>query len=90
MYTQSFTLSFHSVNFTKHEQENTYDYVITKPLTTRDNHQVNKVATMNKTMMVPNPAYDEQYATLNLESKQINTDDIKMESNPAYAEAKFT
>ena len=89
--TQSFAVSFHSINeVTKHEPENTYDYVVIKPLTTGDN-QVDKPAAKEKMMMATNPNDDEQYyATMNFQSEQINTDNIKMDSNPAYAEANFT
>ena len=86
--TQSFTISFHSIdNATKDEQDDTYDSIILKQSTSGDNRQVDKVDTKNK-MMVTSPTYD--YATLNLQPKQINTDNIKMDSNPAYTAAKFT
>ena len=41
-------------------------------------------------MVTANPMYDEEYENLDPQFKQITTDDIKMDTNPAYAEAKFT
>ena len=74
------------VNVTKHEQQHTYDYIIAKPLTTGDNKRGSK----NNAMVTANPTYDEEYENTDSQFKQLTTDDIKMDTNPAYAEAKFT
>ena len=70
------------------------------------NHQVKKSTSSidDKTVMDTNPDYSEitnnntktdedngpEYATVDLQSRQIKTDDIKMDKNPAYAETKLT
>ena len=41
-------------------------------------------------MVTANPTYDEEYENTDSQFKQITTDDIEMDTNPAYAEAKFT
>ena len=41
-------------------------------------------------MVAANPTYDEEYENLDPQFKQLTTDDIEMDTNPAYAEAKFT
>ena len=79
-------VSFHRVNVTKHEQQHTYDYIIAKPLTTGDNKRASK----NNAMVAANPTYDEEYENTDSQFKQVTTDDIKMDTNPAYAEANFT
>ena len=96
-------VSFYRVNVTKHEQQHTYDYIVAKPLTTGDNKRASKNnamvaanSTYDEEYVNPDPQFkqittdDEEYENPDPQFKQITTDDIKMDRNPAYAEAKFT
>ena len=76
-----FIVYFYSRNVATHEQQHTYDFIEAQ-LTTGDNHPVNSEG--NTT--IANPTYDEAYEILD----QINTDDVEMDRNPAYAETTFT
>ena len=65
------------------------------------NQQANKLSysTDNNVVMDVNPAYgdfasncvktDEEYEVVDIQSRQIKTDDIEIIRNPAYAETKF-
>ena len=84
-------------------QQHVYDYVMTKPLTTRvHDRSVKKSTSSNDDIVMDvNPAYgertvyikahdDAEYEVVDYQSQQTKTDDVKMDINPAYAEIKFT
>ena len=88
---------------TNQEQQHVYDYVTTKPFTTkRDNCPVKKSSSDCDIVMDVNPAYSEEisftnrstknsdYEIVDTQSRQIKADDVKMDLNPAYVETKFT
>ena len=86
------------------QHEHVYDYVTTKPLTiggrdrsveksaSNDNDIVLDVNSegirfADKTIKAGN---DAEYEVVDTQSRQINTADIKLVKNPAYAETTFT
>ena len=85
------------------QQQHVYDYISTKPLATGVyNHQVKRLLYSNddNVVMDLNPAYgdfarnsvktdEEEYEVVDIQSRQIKTDDITIVRNPAYAETKF-
>ena len=86
------------------EQQHVYDYVATKPLTTRvyDRPVKKSSPADNDIEMDVNPAYGEGTLSANKTNKanddaqyevmdtQSRQMNIKMDTNPAYAETKFT
>ena len=85
------------------QQQHVYDYISTKPLATGVyNRQVKKSPSSNIAMDV-NPAYgdftnntiktdedmDQEYEVMDTQTRQVKTDDVKIVTNPAYAETKF-
>ena len=85
------------------QQQHVYDYISTKPLATGVyNRQVKKSPSSNIAMDV-NPAYGDftnntiksdedtglEYEVVDTQTKQVKTDDVKMVTNPAYAETHF-
>ena len=90
-------------SITNQEQQHVYDYVATKPFTTkRDNCPVKKLSSDHDIVMDVKLAYSEEisftnistknldYKIVDTQSRQIKADDIKMDINPAYVETKFT
>ena len=84
-------------------QQHINDHVTANPLT--HDHSVKEVSfSNNDIVMDENPAYgkgtvftdesikaneDEEYVVMDPQSRQTNTDDIKMDTNPAYVETRF-
>ena len=80
-------------SITKQQQQHIYDYIATKRLSPSSND--------DNIAMDVNPAYgdftnntikineDTEYEVVDIQTRQVKTDDIKIVTNPAYAETKF-
>ena len=87
------------VSFLYRQSENEYDYITTRPMVYES---VNPLVPYHKQVtMVEKPAYQttvlankanvkpNECEIINLQPATPNTDDVKMEKNPAYAETNF-
>ena len=82
-------------SITKQQQQHVYDYIPTKSLSPSSND--------DNIVMDVNPAYgdftnntiktdenmDREYEAVDTQTRQVKTDDVKIVTNPAYAETKF-
>ena len=98
----NYIIIFSSVTNYKQGQH-VYDYVTKQPLTTGVYNRPARKSSSNNDDIAMDiyPAYEEatnksvkanedaEYETVDLQCRQIKTDDIKMAKNPAYAETKF-
>ena len=85
----------YSITKQQQEQQHVYDYIATKPLSPSSND--------DNIAMDINPAYgdftnntiktdedmDQEYEVVDTQTRQVKTDDVKIVTNPAYAETKF-
>ena len=82
-------------SITKQQQQHVYDYIPTKSLSPSSND--------DNIVMDVNPAYgdftnntiktdenmDREYEAVDTQTRRVKTDDVKIVTNPAYAETKF-